>query len=214
MTAKRKIANPLALAVLACLFERPMHPYEIATTLRERHKDESIKLNYGSLYTIVEGLTRHKLIEAQDTSRDGNRPERTVYRITAAGRHELTDWLSDLICQPVQEYTQFEAGLSLLPVLPPADAAALLDQRVLRLEVALAQAAALRGIALEHKLPRLYWIEAEYRWMLKSAELEWVRMLAAEIREGRIEGIAEWRRFHKEEHEEPTLRLIEPSKGS
>jgi DNA-binding PadR family transcriptional regulator len=30
--------NPLALAVLALLFERPMHPYEMAATLRQRHK--------------------------------------------------------------------------------------------------------------------------------------------------------------------------------
>ena len=33
---RRSISNPLALAVLACLHERPMHPYEMAGTLRER----------------------------------------------------------------------------------------------------------------------------------------------------------------------------------
>jgi DNA-binding PadR family transcriptional regulator len=211
MTTRRKIGNPLALAVLACLFERPMHPYEVATTLRERHKDESIKLNYGSLYTIVEALIRQKWIEAQDTQRDGNRPERTVYRITPAGRHELSDWLSDLLCVPVREYTQFEAGLSLLPVLPPGDAAAVLEQRVLRLEIELTQFRALREVALEHKLPRLYWIEAEYRDRIKAAELAWVRSLAAEIREGNLEGIAAWRDFHRDGRE-PQIRLIESSK--
>ena len=49
-------ANPLALAVLASLYERPMHPYEMSQTLRSRAKHESIKLNYGSLYSVVEGL--------------------------------------------------------------------------------------------------------------------------------------------------------------
>ena len=29
-------SNPLALAVLVCLYERPMHPYEVAQTLRLR----------------------------------------------------------------------------------------------------------------------------------------------------------------------------------
>jgi hypothetical protein len=29
-------SNPLALAVLALLFERPMHPYEMAATLKQR----------------------------------------------------------------------------------------------------------------------------------------------------------------------------------
>ena len=42
-------SNPLALAVLALLFERPMHPYEMAATLKQRHKGESIKIRYGSL---------------------------------------------------------------------------------------------------------------------------------------------------------------------
>ena len=63
---KRKVSNPLALAVLACLFERPMHPYEMAMTMRERGKDQSIKLNYGSLYTVVEALQQRGLIAAQE----------------------------------------------------------------------------------------------------------------------------------------------------
>ena len=50
---RRRVNNPLALAVLACLGERPMHPYEISTMLRSRGKDQSIKLNYGSLYAVV-----------------------------------------------------------------------------------------------------------------------------------------------------------------
>jgi len=198
MTAKRKVVNPLALAVLACLYEKPMHPYEMASTMRERHKDESIKLNYGSLYTVVEALKRHKLIEPQDVGRAGNRPERTIYRITDAGRLELIDWLSDLICSPAREYTQFEAGLSLLPVLPPSDAANLLEQRCVRLELERAQARAMRDLIKTRGLPRLFWIEAEYRWHLREAELDWVRALAAEIGQGKIDGIAEWRGFHEE----------------
>ena len=70
-----------------------------------------------------------KLIEEQETEREGNRPERTIYRLTDAGRFELMDWLSELVCHPVKEYTQFEAGLCLLPVLPPGQAIDLLKER-------------------------------------------------------------------------------------
>ncbi len=119
---RRKVSNPLALAVLACLAERSMHPYEMATTMRARHKDQSIKLNYGSLYTVVQALQRHGLIEAQETERAGKRPERTVFRITDAGSAELHDWLSELISVPTKEYLRYEAGLSLLPVLTPDQA--------------------------------------------------------------------------------------------
>ena len=60
--SRRRVSNPLALAVLSCLNERPMHPYEISTTLRNRGKEQSIKLNYGSLYAVVESLQKHGLI--------------------------------------------------------------------------------------------------------------------------------------------------------
>src|SRR6201998_3987792 len=123
-------SNPLALAVLALLFERPMHPYEMGVILRQRHKEESIKLRYGSLYTVIDLLLRRGFIAARETGRDGKRPERTVYEITAAGRDELHAWMTDLIAEPVKEYPQFEPALCLLPVLPPDEALALLRQRL------------------------------------------------------------------------------------
>src|SRR5215216_5637587 len=109
------MSNPLALAVLSLLIERPMHPYEMSSTMRERVKEESIKLNYGSLYSVVDSLLRHGLIEVQETVREGRRPERTVYAVTDLGRTEFVDWLSELVAVPVKEFTQFEAALSLLP---------------------------------------------------------------------------------------------------
>jgi len=93
-------SNPLALAVLVCLYERPMHPYEVAQTLRSRAKHESVRLNYGSLYAVVDSLEHRGLIRAGETVREGRRPERTVYEITDAGARELTDWLTELIAAP------------------------------------------------------------------------------------------------------------------
>jgi len=82
-------SNPLALAVLALLFERPMHPYEMAATLKQRHKGESIKIRYGSLYTVIELLVKRGLITTKETSREGKRPERTVFSLTPTGYDEL-----------------------------------------------------------------------------------------------------------------------------
>jgi DNA-binding PadR family transcriptional regulator len=186
----------LALAVLACLYERPMHPYEMASTMRERHKDESIKLNYGSLYAVVESLKKHELIAERETAREGNRPERTVYRITDAGCLELIDWLSELLSRPAKEYTRFEAGLSLLPVLPPEDAAALLERRCQALELRAAQAQSLRELFAKRSFPRLFTIEAEYRWTLEAAELQWTRRLITDISSGALDGLDIWRSFH------------------
>ncbi len=125
----RHRSNPLALAVLVCLAERPMHPYEAATTLRQRQKHESVRLNYGSLYAVVASLEKRKLIAPQETERKGRLPERTVYHLTGTGRIELHDWLTELLSTPVKDYTSFEAALSFLPALPPADVATLLRER-------------------------------------------------------------------------------------
>ena len=110
----RVVSNPLALAVLVLLYERPMHPYEMATTMRERGKEKSIRLNYGSLYTIIEQLLREKFIAVKEVLKEGKRPEKTIYDLTPAGEAELLDWMRELVSSPVKEYPQFEAALSLL----------------------------------------------------------------------------------------------------
>ena len=194
---KRKVSNPLALAVMACLAEKPMHPYEMATTLRDRAKDESIKLNYGSLYNVVESLQRHGLIEPRETVKDGRRPERTIYGLTEAGNHEFVDWLTELVSTPVKEYTQFEAGLSLIAGLSPEDAVTALELRCRHLEHEIAQMDSIRRLASSQELPRLFWIEAEYRTTQQEAELEWTRKLAAEISGGTLEGLQLWKEYHQ-----------------
>jgi DNA-binding PadR family transcriptional regulator len=180
-----------------------MHPYEMATTMRERGKDQSIKLNYGALYTVVEALQHHEFIVAQETERSGRRPERTVYRLTDAGRMELIDWVSELISVPVKEYTQFEAGLSLIPVLPPRDAAALLVQRCTHLEINIAQERSLLQLASQHGVSRLNLIEGEYLLTMHEAELVWTRQFAEAIKSGAVEGIDTWTALHHTTEEEP-----------
>lgn len=203
---KHKVSNPLALAVLACLFEHPMHPYEIATTLRERGKDQSIKLNYGSLYTVVEALLQHGLIAAQETEREGRRPERTVYRLTDIGRMELIDWISELLSTPFKEFTRFEAGLSLAGVLPPEDVASLLTQRCGRLEMEIAQMRSMLQLVQQRGLKRVFLVESEYVLAMREAELAWTRAIVDEIRSGTLEGIGEWAAFQRaiadREHDE------------
>ncbi len=195
----RHRSNPLALAVLICLAERPMHPYEVSTTLRQRQKHESVRLNYGSLYAVVASLEKRGLIIAEGTHREGRLPERTVYTITDAGLIEVHDWLTDLISTPVRDYTAFEAGLSFLPALPPDAVVSLLSERAARLEGELAQAHALGEAVVAHQLPRLFVVEHDYRIAMREAELRFVRELIEEIESGSLDGIEWWRAIHTPE---------------
>ncbi|HEY3033910.1 MAG TPA: PadR family transcriptional regulator [Streptosporangiaceae bacterium] len=200
MAGRRAVSNPLALAVLVQLCEGPMHPYEMAATMRSRGKERSIRLNYGSLYTVVNNLARHGLIEAAGAGREGRRPERTVYRITEAGRKELDDWMAELVAVPVKEYPQFEAALSELPVLSPGRALELLRDRVSALEQAIAHdRAELAGLTW---LPRLFMLEAEYHLAMREAELTWVRGLVTELEDRTFPGLDGWQHVH-DTHEWP-----------
>jgi DNA-binding PadR family transcriptional regulator len=148
-------SNPLAPAVLALLFERPMHPYEMAATLKQRHKSESIKIRHGSLYTAIELLVKRAFITitAKETSREGKRPERTVYALSQSGYDELCAWMQDLLRDPVNEFPQFAAGLSLLPVLPPEEAVALVRHRALRLSAEATRIETQIAAIVEHDIP-------------------------------------------------------------
>jgi DNA-binding PadR family transcriptional regulator len=191
------VSNPLALAVLSCLSERPMHPYEISTTLRTRGKEQSIKLNYGSLYSVVEALQKHGLVTARETVREGRRPERTVYEITAAGQDEMEDWLAELLSTPVRDFTSLEAGLSLMGGLPPDEVARLLTERAERLRLELRSMDAMLAGVADMGLPEVFAVESHFRRAMLAAELDFVERLAGDIRSGALGGAKAWRRMHE-----------------
>ena len=193
---RRKLTNPLALTVMTTLWQKPMHPYEIAQTLRRQGKHASTKTTYGSLYTVEQNLEKYGFVEVVDVERRGNRPERTVYALTDAGRSEMTEWLSDLVAIPAKEYPIFETALSLLGALPPDDVVRLLEDRLSALDVQVTSGRAVLA-KLYETLPRLFLVEVEYHLHLVEAQAEWVRGFLDEIRKGSLPGVDVWRRFHE-----------------
>jgi DNA-binding PadR family transcriptional regulator len=172
-----------------------MHPYEIASALRAYGKDQDMEIKWGSLYTVVRNMERHGLIEPVESTRQGRRPERTVYRITGAGREELVDWTRELVSTPQRGANAFRAGLSVLSVLSPGEAAGLLRRR---LELIESESAALReqlqGYAAE--VPRLFLVEAEYDMALREAEAAWIRSLIGELDSGSFPDLTMWQTAH------------------
>jgi DNA-binding PadR family transcriptional regulator len=192
---RRKVSNLLALSLLTLLTERPMYPYEMASMLRLRGKDNAIKINWGSFYTVVQNLEKNGFIEAVEVAREGRQPERTTYQITDAGRAELKDWLRELLSVPEREHSSFEAALGEASVLPPDEMIDLLQQRLAALEEA---NGLLQGQleTLVTQLPRLFLIESEYYLAQRRAEEDWLRGLLKEFTGGTFPGLDAWRRFH------------------
>ncbi len=156
-----ELLSPLALSILELLDERPMHPYEMASTMRARHHDEFIRLNFGTLYHSVEVLERNGWILPSEREKEGKRPERTIYKLTESGREVLTTTLGELLRQPRKEYPHFAAGLMFMHHLTAKQAAAHLHERAEMLDVTI--------IAM------------------LDAERTWVLGLEREIDEGKLE---------------------------
>jgi DNA-binding PadR family transcriptional regulator len=196
MAKRRKVGNLLAVPVMTALWQQPMYPYQIAMMLRDRGKDRAVSANWGSFYTVIKNLEKNGFIETVETVRKGNQPERTIYRLTDAGRAELTDWLRELLGEPESETDRLEAGLSDFMVLHPDEVIELLSHRLSVLDGGIAsQEAELSQI--QGLVPRIFLIESEYHLAMDKAQAEWVRGMLNEMETGTLPGFQELRQFHE-----------------
>ena len=182
-----EVSSPLALSILELLDERPMHPYEMASTMRARHHDEFIRLNFGTLYHTVDGLERDGWIRSVEREKEGRRPERTIYELTEPGREVLIRTLGGLLRKPTREYPQFVAGLMFMHHLDAATAAAHLNERAVLLDAHVAKFEHVLDELQSQGLTRLALIEMEHKVAMLDAERKWVRKLEREIIDGKLE---------------------------
>jgi DNA-binding PadR family transcriptional regulator len=188
----------LALAVLSYLAQGPMHPYELGRTLRDHGDARSIKFNHGSLYMAVRQLARAGFIAEQETTREGQRPERTVYALTDTGRRELGEWLGELVEVPQHEYPHFVAALSLIAALPATRVVELLGRRLHRLEQQRAEIRHLIDDTLAGGVHPLFLVEEDYRLSLLDAESLFVQRFIERINHPETGWGQLWREFNGE----------------
>ena len=184
MPAPRR--SVLAVAVLSMLTEEPMHPYRMQQLIKERNKGDIVNVTQrNSVYQTIDRLLRAELVEVESTAREANRPERTTYQITDAGRTTLREWLDAMLRTPAREYPEFPAALSFLPSLSPAEAVDALTARISHLE----QQLRALGDEIEQGstfLARLFLIETEYQQQVLATELDYVKALVDDLRTERI----------------------------
>jgi len=196
MARRRKVGNLLALAVLSYLTQRPMHPYELSRTLRDNGDARSIKFNHGSLYMVVQQLAKAGFVVELETTREGQRPQRTVYALTDAGRPEMHDWLRELIAEPQYEYPQFVAALSLIGALAPDEVVELLGRRLQRLTQERSEIRTGIDTTLAAGVHPLFQIEEEYRLAMLDTESDFVQRFINRITDPETGWGPMWAEFH------------------
>jgi DNA-binding PadR family transcriptional regulator len=193
---KRKVGNLMALGILSTVVFRDMHPYEIAGALRGWGKDQDLDIKWGSFYTVVRNLAKHGMLVEVASGREGRRPERTIYRITPAGRAELVDWTRELLSVAERETPRFRAGLSVMAALAPDEVTTLLQRRLTDIEASIGAAVdSLRTYGEE--VPRLFLLEIEYDVAMLRAEADWMRSLIGELTAGTLPGMDQWWHVHE-----------------
>ncbi|MFF2556146.1 PadR family transcriptional regulator [Nocardia sp. NPDC058058] len=178
--------TPLAIAVLALLEEKPMHPYEMYQLLMARHEDELVKIKPGSLYHTVARLAELEFVVAEGTDRAGNRPERTTYRINPAGRDNLRTRVTEILRTPVKEYPIFPLAMAEAHNLPVHDVIALLRERVTWVDGRIAEFEALQDWVRSRLVPRRYWMVIEFLHLSNVTEAGWLRTVIADLESGEL----------------------------
>jgi DNA-binding PadR family transcriptional regulator len=185
--------SPIALAALAMLYEAPMHPYRMQQLIKERGKDEVINVaQRASLYQTIGRLEREGLIAALKVARDEKRPERTVYELTDAGRTITLEWMRQILSTPTQEFSEFPAAISFLPLLAPKDALRQLESRARALEAELARID--EQCRLASSVPRLFLLEMELLRATRATELSWVTSVVKDLQSGKLIWSKAWLR--------------------
>jgi DNA-binding PadR family transcriptional regulator len=179
--------TPLGIAALGLLAERPMHPYEMYQTLITRAEDRLVKVRAGSLYHTVDRLTRLGFVEAVGTDREGNRPERTTYRITEAGQLGLSESVARILATPVNEYTQFPLGVAQAHNLSKEIFVELLGRRRVRLVSELETLRGGRTDVQQKSVPKKYWLDITYEHAIVNAEIAWVDGILTDLRSGELD---------------------------
>jgi DNA-binding PadR family transcriptional regulator len=175
----------MKLVILGILMEGEKHPYEIQHIMKEREMDQYIKLQKGSLYYAVEQLEKQKFIEVVDVIRDSNRPDRTIYRITAAGKEEFQRILLAQFASTQRVYHPMYAALAFARYGDQEKIAELIEEKIKQLEhhIAIMQATYDKHVS---KVSR-----ATLHIMLGAVEhgeteLRWLKRLKKDAVEGRL----------------------------
>ncbi|MBM7368317.1 PadR family transcriptional regulator [Gordonia hydrophobica] len=168
--------TPLGVMVLALLREGDMHPYEMSRLLRKRRDDRMVSITNGTLYHTVGRLHEQKLVDEVGVDRDGNRPERTTYTLTDAGRDAVVDWVRTQL--PLDTHpAQFRIALAEAHNLDRDEVTELLTRRRTALAADLDRHRDGLADALERGVPEQFLIEVDRQSHLIATDLHWIDAL-------------------------------------
>ncbi len=172
------------LVILGLLRERPLYGYELKQIIEE-HMGDWTNIAFGSIYFALGKLAEEGFIEEVGTEQEGNRPSRTVYRITEAGQAEFLRLLRQVWSTLERHYFAIDVGLMFSEALPVEEVQGYLRKRVAELESIVEYVTAHRaGQLTQPEVPRLAAAVFDHSLAHFQAELAWTRDLLDKTERG------------------------------
>jgi DNA-binding PadR family transcriptional regulator len=108
------VLSKVALLALGLIAEGPINPYFISKMLKYEPNNEKISnIPTSTIYEAVNMLKEKKYISG-NKEKNGNMPDKTVYRITALGNRILQESLQSYLSLPEASLTEFDASIIMM----------------------------------------------------------------------------------------------------
>lgn len=182
MTDAAGTLTPLGVVVLGMLRESDLHPYAMLRLMRQRRDDRLVSSSRGTVYHTVARLERAGLAAEVGVDRDGNRPERTTYTLTDAGRAAADAWVRAHLPR-IDGILEFRIALGEAHTLPRAEVAELLDARRGALTAHRDELRAGLTGAHERGVPLQFLVELDRELHVLDADLTWLDALLTRLAE-------------------------------
>lgn len=164
--------------LLALLDEAPSHGYQLKTAF-ERRTGGNWAINIGQVYTTIQRLERDGLVESVGPA--GADDDRREYRITSAGREQLSAWFDNPVVTEAPARDELTIKVLLAVAAGDIDVTNLL-QRQRRASVEQLQAYTRRKAKADPKLDTAFLILLDALIFRTEAEIRWLDACDARIR--------------------------------
>jgi len=162
------------LLLLGLLRQQEMHGYQLYEFI-ERDLSSCTDLKKPTAYYLLNKMAQEGWMSEEQTQ-EGNRPPRTVYRLTPKGEDAFLGLLRDNLSSFMPANFPGDAGLAFLDALDAEEAIGLLSQRRLAMLSTLEE---LRSVPGHHGSQQLV-VEHQARHL--KAELEWLDEVIDQLR--------------------------------
>jgi DNA-binding PadR family transcriptional regulator len=117
----------------------PLHGHQIRHQAQNDRTETWTDIQVGSVYGALKRLANEDLIREVRTEKVGNRPERTVYEITPAGRQSLAAIHASALRDLDRHFDPFDLALAQARHIPEEHLEQIVENRLAALRVQLAE---------------------------------------------------------------------------